>query len=238
MSRIIFYLFAFTLITLSNQAKSQNDNADVIPPVLNLLLDAEPGSFSGTISLPPGVNAGAGGVIYNIGVLEFVFIDGIFSRPIDAVIIPEGQNSADYQFDLLSADGNHVLNFECTSGCEGLDVTTDGFWSESLGVVGSFIFGATRFSAAVDNEVDIVMESADTFSGTVSLPSGITGNDFTAVVVRVRDTGFLQFDSYSTIVQIDLEQIVKRSTSAYQAMRARQTGKWKLFALQTVMLVW
>jgi len=195
----------------SRQCFEPTDRASsaAILPVLSLLLEGEsasrsPGSFRGTLSLPNGQVAPSGGVSFDISTFpaEFAFVDGEFLSTITEVTIPQGQNSANYEIELFeeSPDSDQKsLDFECVRGCTGLDITTNGSWSESLGVT-DFFFG-TPYSHFANNTVNITLEAADTFTGTISLPDGFlsTGNEF--IVVSIGEEGLLLGSRYSTFVR-------------------------------------
>ena len=173
-------------------------------------LSATPSSavtFSGSITLPSGVNAGSTGASFEVGTqfLEF-FVDGngFIRTSSDTVNIPPFGTTANFSFELPPNPtfDPHTITFDCESGCNGLDVTTSGFWSESLGVVGSFL-DATEYSSSQNQNIDIVLESADVFSGTISLPEGFVATGNEQMVIRVRSTDFLSFDSYVAYVYPD-----------------------------------
>lgn len=188
---------------------NREPSAGDIIPVLSLLLDGppttrSPGSLSGRLSLPFGQVAPAGGVTFDVSTFfaDFAFVDGQFLSTFDEVTIPEGQNSAAYEIDLFDEDPiveERRLDFECIRGCEGLDITTSGLWSESTGVSG--FFRATTYSHFADNVVDITLESADTFTGTVFLPVGQVATSAEFIPVRVSEEGVFLGASYSTFIR-------------------------------------
>ena len=188
---------------------NREPSARDIIPVLALLLDGpptarSPGSLSGRLSLPFGQVAPAGGVTFNVStfVADFAFIDGQFLSTFDEVTIPEGQNSASYETNLFDEDPiveERRLDVDCIRGCAGLDITTSGQWNEFTGV--SDFFRATRYSHFADHVVDITLEAADTFSGTVFLPEGQVATGFEFIPVRVSEVGMVLGASYSTFIR-------------------------------------
>ncbi len=156
-------------------------------------------TISGTISLPANVTAGSSGVVLDVSTfpLQFEFTDSGFIVSSDTVTIAPGQNSASYTFEIPEPPSfdNYRLSFECTSGCDGLGVTTEGLWSVSEGVT-SFV-NATEFDSSVDNSIAILLESADTFSGIVNLPESVaaTGDEF--IIVNIRDSNPFSLSSFS-----------------------------------------
>lgn len=200
-------IWFFIITNISSMVWAQDVQVKTLPPIVNFLLDEQPGSFSGTISLPSGLIAGPDGVTFEIksNPIQLEFIDGQFLSSSTEVTIPNGQNSVSFQFDLLRIDNlfGPFLEFECLTGCTALDITSTGIWSESLGVTGSILSSATTYSDSRDNAVDLLMEDADTFSGVVSLPDGYENVEEFSIIVRISDSGFFQFDSYSTFVQFE-----------------------------------
>lgn len=156
-------------------------------------------TFSGTIALPSGVNAGASGVELRVGTAGIEFYTGPNGFPrfaSDFVRIPPFANSVNFSFDLPPSPNNDLnrVDFSCVSGCELLDVTTSGNWSESEGVVASFI-GGTEYDSRVDQTINIRLETADTFKGRLNLPQGFVASGDEQIIVRVRDTTRFSFVS-------------------------------------------
>ena len=173
--------------------------------IVSFLLDDEvttPGSFSGSIALPSGVVAGAGGVTLRIQTfpLEFRIVGFEIFVSSTEVTIPQGSNSVNYRIDLQEDPTFETkgLEFRCLSGCESLDVTTAGLWSEVVGVTN--FFNDTDYSHYADNDVDILLEPADSFSGTVQLPNALTflGTEF--IVIRVSEVNVLFGNSFTTFL--------------------------------------
>lgn len=152
------------------------------------ILSANANTISGAVSLPPGVVAPSGGLDITVGSIPFD--DFGFGR--DRVRISAGQSSASYVLQ-FSDNSDRDITFDCED-CANLDVTSDGGWSNTQGVVGTF--SGQTFSGALDHVVNIRLERADTFKGTVSLPSGViaTGGEF--LFVSIRSTDPFSFDSF------------------------------------------
>jgi hypothetical protein len=163
------------------------------------------GSFGGDISLPEGTLAGIGGVTITLqaNMIDFEIIDGVFTLfpSLVDVTIPEGMNRTSYFLELNSNTKSETksLSFRCKSGCDDLDITTDGNWSESVGVGG--LFSKTNYPSRNQNVVNILLEEADTFTGTVSLPTGVVASGEEAITVNVRETtGFLKTSFFLSIL--------------------------------------
>ena len=148
-------------------------------------------TISGTVSLPNGVVAGSGGVEISLSAFPFVDISTSFER----VTIPQGQSAAQYSFNFVESQ-ERSINFGCNFGCDSLDITTDGAWDNTLGVVG-FLSGE-RFSGTENHIVNITLERADTFSGRLIFPENfaITGDEFLSVTVSSTSI-FAVLDRYS-----------------------------------------
>ncbi len=208
LTRTILLILCTIHLNLAAAQTQEARNAASLVPVLNLLLD-EPtqlvaGSFSGDISLPEGILAGIGGVTFTLkaNMIDFEFIDGVFTvfpSSVD-VTIPEGMNRTSYFLQLNSNTRSETksLSFNCKSGCDDLNITTDGDWSESIGVGG--LFSRTNYPSRNQNIVNILLEEADTFSGTVSLPMGVVASGEESIIVIVSETtGFLKTSFSYTI---------------------------------------
>lgn len=156
---------------------------------LSSILSANANTISGTVSLPPGLVAPSGGL--DITFNSIPFDDFGFGR--DRIRISAGQSSANYIL-RFSDNSDRDITFDCKD-CASVDVTSDGSWSNTRGVVG--IFSGQTFSGALDHVVNIQLERADTFKGTISLPSGVvaTGGEF--LFVSVRSTDRFSLDSFS-----------------------------------------
>jgi len=116
----------------------------------------------------------------------------------DEVTILASRRSVDFSFPLLDTDPveNQRIEFECVSGCGG-SFTTRGFWSENDGVTG--VFGATEYPNDQSHILDIVLEIADNFSGSVSLPSGFVAEGEEIIAVQVQAAGVLVPDNFSQV---------------------------------------
>ena len=188
-SKFIFvFLLFFTTVTFSQE----ESNKPYLPPLLNFILnDSEVSFYSGTIALPVGTNAGPGGATFRISTfpLEIYQDDGLVKLSNTTITINQGENSAPYSIELprLPNHAEKSLSFECVSGCDNLDVTTVGSWSESVGIVG--LIGADRYPNKSET-VNIVLEDADSFSLTVELPGSLTasGDEFFSVTLRANGT--------------------------------------------------
>lgn len=147
-------------------------------------------TISGTISLPSGVTAPSGGVILTVRSLRFDSFG--FGR--DRVTIPSGSSSTNYSL-VFSDDVERQVVFNCDDGCGSLDITTSGGWSNTSGVGGDF--SAQVFNAGQNHVVNIQLETADTFTGSVSLPEGLVakGNEF--LLASISSNNRFSFESYS-----------------------------------------
>ena len=74
-------------------------------------------------------------------------------------------------------------------------MTNVGSWNETTGIVSTF--RGTTYSIGTTNSVDILLEQATTFSGSVVFPNNFvsSGNDF--ITVTLSNATFLTFDSFS-----------------------------------------
>ncbi len=182
---LVFLLFAFSILVFSPRVMAA-------------------ATFSGTISLPAGVNAGPSGVELRVGTAFIEFYTGPNGFPrfaSDFVNIPPFANSTNFSFELPPSPSNDLnrVRFSCISGCESLDVTTSGNWSETEGVV-AFFLGGTDYDSRQNQTIDIVLESADTFQGLLRLPEGFVANGDEQLIVRVADAA--QFSLESTLESI------------------------------------
>ena len=150
---------------------------------------ANANTISGTVSLPSGMVAPAGGL--DISVRGFPI--GDFFLGSDRVTIAAGQSNANYFLEFLDNEDRRI-EFNCDD-CASIDVSSNGFWDNTAGIVG--FFGATQFSGSQNHIVNILLESADTFRGTVSLPAGLRAQGDEFISVSINDTGFLSLNSFS-----------------------------------------
>lgn len=117
--------------------------------------------LNGSINLPSGVVSGSGTQFListqpNLGVQS-------------TVTIASSQSSAPYSLNLPNG-ASYRVRFDCVSGCQGLDITTAGFWRQApAGIVG-FEANATSYLSAQNQTVNIQLGLADTFSGVINLP--------------------------------------------------------------------
>lgn len=184
-------------------------NGANITSILGLLLDdviTEPGEFVGVVSLPLGTLAPAGGAAITISTFPIDFEFGsdlsIKQSSVD-VLIPAGQNSVPYVLDLFDPEPSSAtkkLNVECTAGCDSMDVTTAGFWNESSGFGG--LINATGYDHFSEHTVNIALEDADTFSGSIEMPEGLTVSGPTLFSINVEEVdGDIIPESYSYSIE-------------------------------------
>lgn len=149
--------------------------------------------ISGTISLPSGIVAPADGVSFTVESFGFD-PEGAVS-----VFIPSGQDSVSYTLE-FSIDDYQFVNFECNSGCDTLDITTTGGWDNTRGVVGWY--DGQRFAGTQDHVVDILLELADSFTGTVEFPDGAVANDIFYFIVAITSADSFSSDSRYTAIEL------------------------------------
>ena len=159
-------------------------------------------TFSGTVRLPAGVTAPPGGLEIEVSTfpIEFNFNGSTFSSSSDSIVIPAGQSSQTYSFQVSNgfSSGGVRVAFECeTTSCGGLDITSDGF-IDSSGAVTSLIL-AERFNTNRSNSININLEDATVFAGSILFPKNLSaiGDEFFSV--RVSNTNQFSFESYSTL---------------------------------------
>jgi hypothetical protein len=153
---------------------------------------AQSNQFSGSFSLPNGIVAPPGGVRFEIRtdpIDEFTFNSRVAYSSTEVALVA-GQNSSNYAIRLDNSPQvvNKSIRFECLSGCANIDVTNMGWWSSSAGVVGQA--DATTFVANSNRTIDLQMETADTFSGTIVLPEDFTTTGAEQFVIEVVESSF------------------------------------------------
>lgn len=161
---------------------------------------AKAATFSGTLQLPQGVTAGASGAQFEVRTFFVEFFqddNGFFQTSSDDAVIPPFGSSANFSFELpdIPSQSTHNITFNCETGCESLDATTTGYWNASSGVVGS-PFDATDYVSTVNQTINIQLEAADRFIGTVLFPPGLTAAGDEQIVIRVRESAEFTLDSY------------------------------------------
>jgi len=129
---------------------------------------AQTTTVSGIISLPAGIVAGSDGVEIQ---LSGIFAEFSTSLDEQTIRISPGQSSSNYS--LTFAIDNQGIEFECDD-CFALGVTTRGQWNEIDGVSGSF--RATRYALGTNNNVDISLGLATTFTGRVLFPNNFVAD--------------------------------------------------------------
>jgi len=138
--------------------------------------------LSGSISLPSGRVASGSGSQFIVSTQPFLGVQS-------AVTIPVSQSTANFSLNLPNG-ASYRVRFDCVSGCGGLDFTTAGFWSQMSGIVG-LESNATSYLSAQSQNVNIQLEDADTFSGTIILPEGFqaTGDESLLAIVSASTFG-------------------------------------------------
>ncbi|MCP5149224.1 MAG: thrombospondin type 3 repeat-containing protein [Chromatiales bacterium] len=128
-----------------------------------LVLDAD--TVSGTLTLPGGGLAPAGGVVLRVEMDDTAGTESGSSE----VTIAAGTSQIAYRIDAPpSASAMWRVSYVCLAGCDGLH---DGFYATG-GTSGGFT-GATLLAGATNHGgIDIGILAATTISGTVSLPAG------------------------------------------------------------------
>lgn len=154
--------------------------------------DAQTTTVSGNISLPSGIVAGPAGVEIELRGLFFELNNPLSTQ---TITIPPEQSSTNYS--LTFSEDDQSIVFDCPS-CFDLGVTDTGSWNETTGVAS--MFSGTNYSIGTNNNVDILLEQATTFSGRVVFPNDFasSGNDF--IIVTINSATFLTFDSFSDSV--------------------------------------
>jgi len=151
-------------------------------------------SILGTLSLPEGMVAPVGGLTFTIQTdpLESFEVGGGNLESSITVVISQGMTDVGYVITLRddSSQSSAVkrLQFNCDSGCDSLGISQQGYWSDTEGVVG--FDGATQYTATQNFPVDILLERADTFSGVVSFPEGLSAVGGEVVRVILRSSSF------------------------------------------------
>lgn len=169
----------------------------VLTATVSSLTYAQTNTFSGRLSLPPGLLAGVGGATFEISAVP---IDMFTENDVEfmsttTVTIPRGFTGVTYSLTLADipapAAGDPPVEVEfrrvaihCLSGCENLGVITLGYWNSARGIV-SFD-NASEFDPQTSQIIDIDLERADIFEGVVNLPDGFvaTGDEQIRVIVR------------------------------------------------------
>jgi len=142
------------------------------------------GTISGTVSLPSGKVAGAGGVLMSISSARFFSLD---SDATTFVTIQQGASSANYSVTIPEDDEFGVIKFECFTGCLDLKVSNKGVWGGSRGVVGESNFlGVVTYAESQNHQVNFSLSNAISFKGSLFLPEGYeaTGSEFIFVTAR------------------------------------------------------
>jgi len=191
-----FVLLAFLLFTLFVQGFEA--------------VHAQTFSISGTISLPNGTLAPAGGSRFTISTdpLESFEVGGGMLESSITVTIAQNTQATSYSLTLKddpigSPQGASPkrLRFSCDSGCDSLGISSQGYWSESNGVVGAF--DATVYFATQNFLVDIVLSGADTFSGVVKFPEGLLASGEEEIQVLLRASSFSNPAIFSQVITPD-----------------------------------
>lgn len=156
------------------------------------ILWAQTNQISGSFRLPSGVNATGTGAVFEISTdpLDQFTLNSRVAFSSTAVTVLPGNNSANYSLRLDNSPNqvSKKIKFECVSGCQSLDITSVGWWSASRGVVGRA--DASDYLANANLSIDLTMEGADTFAGTIVLPEGFTSTGNEEYTVEVRESSF------------------------------------------------
>lgn len=168
------------------------------------VVQAQTFSISGSISLPDGTVAPAGGTVFTISTdpLESFEVGGGFLESSITVSIVEGQQGTSYSLTMRD-DGPQggtlkKLRFNCDSGCDDLGALTQGYWSEINGVVGEA--NATQYAATQNHVANIELLNADVFSGTVEFPDGFSADGNEGIIVVARASSFSNPVTFSQTV--------------------------------------
>lgn len=175
-------------------APPETNAAQIMPSILGLLLaesetttEPERPRVLGTLSLPNGVVAPAGGVEVEIKTfpIAFDFSGPSFETSSDTVTIPAGASEVDYEFPfLVSGDGvTRELEYECLKGCAEIDVTTGGFWSNTTGTTD--FFGASSYDVNTSVNVPVTLEPADSYAGVIDFPGTEVASGEEQIVISV-----------------------------------------------------
>lgn len=177
LTRFLTFSFLVFCCFSSGRVEAAVDAKRGLPAIISLLLDdqasiptpGEPGSFKGRVSLPSPVDRDVSIIVST----EEFYIDVLDEtrKTLVEVVIPQGQRSAPYQIDLFEdppLENSIALFFECSNGCDGLNLTTAGYWSATTGVATQE--NRTLYPYYAINTVNIQLEQADIFSGEISLP--------------------------------------------------------------------
>ncbi|RBP50869.1 hypothetical protein [Arenicella xantha] len=149
---------------------------------------------SGTVDLPAGIIVSQDELVFEVSTdpLSIILTDDGELETSTTVTIARFSRSANYSI-LLKDDASSEdpdapdyedfrLRFECISGCtSSLPLTTAGFWDTSKGVVDELQAELFQLaSSPVDDDgvitVDIALERADMYSGTIRLPDGVAAD--------------------------------------------------------------
>jgi hypothetical protein len=153
---------------------------------------AQSNQFSGTFSLPGGVTAPSGGTRFEVRtepIDEFTFNSQVAYSSTQVNLLA-GQSSSNYSIRLDNSPQvlNKTVRFVCLSGCANLDITTSGWWSASAGVVGQA--DASSFAANTDRTINLQLEPADIFAGSIVLPEDFTTTGAEQFIVEVVEASF------------------------------------------------
>lgn len=153
---------------------------------------AQTNQFSGTFSLPQGIVAPAGGTVFNLATdpLDEFTLNSRVAYSATEVQIAAGQTSVFYTLRLDNSPVvlNKTLKFECVSGCDELDITTVGWWSSLKGVVAKA--DASNFVANTSQTIDIQMEPADVFAGSIIFPDDFLATGTELFTIEITETAF------------------------------------------------
>ena len=188
-----------------------------LPTIVDLILSEEPvdppveeptiQKISGTFSLPAGV-VPTDDVLYEITTAPFesFVVDGQRYNSTDQVTITAANSSPMYEIFIppaIEQTTQYKISFRCLQGCEGLNVTTDGYWRNGSKVVGEI--NATSYRNDQSHTVNLEMEHARIFSGNLNFPVDRVppGGDFFSVNLISLNQGDSRFWNYfSTIVGV------------------------------------
>lgn len=171
----------------------------IVTLFLSVIVSSNAATISGTLSLPVNVVAPSGGAEFEVSTFLIQFSDS-FEASRDTVTIAQGQNSTTYSFNIPEppAFDEFRLEFECKSACDSLGVTTDGLWSETEGVTS--LFGATEYDSTTDQVINILLETADVFTGTINFPAGFVATGAEFFLIRLDNSNPFSFETFTTFV--------------------------------------
>lgn len=148
--------------------------------------------LSGSINLPSGQVAASGGTQFIVSTQPSLGVQS-------TITIPTFQSSALFSLNLPNG-ASYRVRFDCVLGCAGLDITTAGFWSQTTGVVG-LQSNATSYLSAQNQNIDIQLEAADTFSGVISLPDGFQATGDASIAVTVSAAVFGEAAAFTQTIR-------------------------------------